>query len=41
MFRHTYTDLKYATLHSLDFVYADVMIHSLFDTIRLDSIVWC
>lgn len=42
MWRHTYLNLRYGILHSLDYVTTTGhVIHDHFDTIYLEEIVWC
>lgn len=42
MFTHTYINLRYGVLHSLDYVCrGGHRIHECFETLYYDDIVWC
>jgi hypothetical protein len=42
MWTHTYIDLRYGILHSLDYVCSNGhRIHERFETIFYDQICWC
>lgn len=42
MWQHSYCDLRYGVLHSVDYVRSDGhRIHDHFETIYYDQVTWC